>query len=88
MKLDTKNRRIYITFIYWGDRWDEWISIKDKNRIAPLHTHTYTDEDGTEIAGKRLAVGQRIEGKDTFNKWLEAFVKEANVDEVYIFIYD
>ena len=83
MKMDSDSGKIYVTFIYWMDTFDEWIHISDSInsiRIAPLHTHTYTDEDGVE--GRNLKIKQRIEVKDPYNKWLEAFVIAENKDEV------
>jgi hypothetical protein len=57
---------VFVTYLYWDDRFDEWIPNVEE-RLAPLHTHTYTH-------GGRLDVGQRVEVLDETSKWLEAFV--------------
>lgn len=76
LKVDVQNQKIYITYLYWEDKWNEWISFDD-DRIAPIHTHTY-HEKGT------LKVGQRIECKDTVGKWIEAYVIEEDEYQVKV----
>lgn len=77
MKVSTEREEIYVTFTYWADRWDIWLSMHDEDRIAPLHTHTY-------VEGLPLRVGQRIEVQDSFKKWFEAFVIEETPAEVKV----
>ena len=66
MKIDIENRRVFVAFLYWDNKWDNWIAESD-DEIAPLNTHTY-------IEGGKLQVGQRIEALDKTNKWLPSFV--------------
>jgi hypothetical protein len=74
LKISQEKQAVYVTYLYWDDRFDEWVS--DVNtRIAPLHTHTY-------IAGGVLKVGQRVEALDESQKWLECFVIEVEQDRV------
>ena len=68
--------KVFVTFLYWDTIWDDWISDIDR-RIAPLHTHTYTE-------GGTLRLGQRVEALDKTNKWLEAFVIETSQDQVKV----
>lgn len=48
-----------------------------KDSIVPLHTHTYQE-------GGILKIGQRIEAKDDRNHWIEAYVVDANNEQVKI----
>lgn len=76
LKLDIEHKRIYITYLYWDDKWNEWISFSD-GRIASLHTHTYH-------SGGVLKVGQRIECKDSLGKWIESFIIEDADDQIKV----
>lgn len=79
MKVDYDQELFFVTFIYWGDRWDEWISMTDQSRYADLHTHTYFEGHNP---GSKLKLGQRIEVKDPYAKWLEAFVIDITANEI------
>lgn len=79
MKIDTRNKRIFVTFIYWDNTWDAWISESD-NVIAVLHTYTY-------IEGGNLQLGQRIEALDRTNKWLHAFVIDISDEEEQVKVH-
>lgn len=78
LKIDTEQRRIYITYLYWADSWNVWLNWGDiSTRVAPLNTHTY-------YKGGPIKLGQRVEVLDTSNKWLEAFVVDEMNDQVKI----
>lgn len=68
-----------MSYLYWESRFDEWIS-NVPERLASLHAHTY-------YPGGELKVGQRVEVLDEQNKWLEAFVIEANATQVCTSLY-
>lgn len=86
VKIDFDAGKIYVTFTYWSDQYDEWINISDSaTKLAPLHAHTYTDENGIE--GRNLKIKQRIEVKDPYGKWLESFVIAENTTEVNSIIF-
>jgi OTU-like cysteine protease len=79
LKIDTRNKRIFVTFIYWDNTWDAWISESD-NVIAPLHSYTY-------VEGGKLQVGQRIEALDKTNKWLHAFVIDISNEKEQVKVH-
>jgi len=81
MKIDLAESAMYVTFTYWGDRWDEWISMNDTDRIADLHMHTYIEGHNP---GSKLKLNQRIEVRDSRGKWLETFVIEITPNEVKV----
>jgi hypothetical protein len=74
--VDCEKNRIFVSYLYWDQRFDEWIN-DIPGRVAHLHEHTYT-KDGI------LKVGQRIEVLDERNQWLESFVIDENEHEVKI----
>lgn len=71
--------RIYVSYIYWDNNFDEWIS-NVCERFAPLHHHTYTE-------GGVLKYDQRIEAFDERERWVEAFVCDESNKQVFNFIY-
>lgn len=76
LKVDRENTRVYISYLFWSDKWNEWI--EDINgRTALLHTHTY-------VEGGVLRLDQRIEVLDELNNWLESFVIEEAPAQVKI----
>ena len=66
--------RVYVSYIYWDNKFDEWIS-NIRERFVPLHHHTYTD-------GGILKYGQRIEALDERERWVEAFVCDESNNQV------
>ncbi len=78
VKKDIYKASVYITYIYWDHKFDEWIS-DIGTRFAPLHAHTYTE-------GGVLKCQQRIEALDERNVWLEAFVCEETPNKVHTFL--
>ncbi len=64
-----------MTYTYWEWKFDEWIS-NIQERVAPVHTHTYSAAKG------HLEVGQRLEVLDECQKWLEAFVTDLDNNKV------
>eukprot|EP01039_Chlorochromonas_danica_P005045 gene5045-5539_t len=76
LKINFLQKTVFVSYLYWESRFDEWIS-NIPERLAPLHAHTY-------YPGGELKVGQRVEVLDEQNKWLEAFVIEANATQVKI----
>lgn len=75
-KIDRHLERVYISYLFWNDTFDEWVNDSDY-RIAPIHTYTY-------VEGGEFRVGQRIEAKDPYNKWLEARVIEVQDSQVKV----
>lgn len=41
IKIDRTGNRVFVTYIYWDSRFDEWVD-DIPHRIAPLHAHTFT----------------------------------------------
>lgn len=74
LKIDLPNRRLFVNYINWSNKWDEWITDLP-NRVAPLHAHTY-------YIGGKLKSGQRLHVRDKLGKWCEAFVIAERQDEV------
>lgn len=78
VKVCRTTTRIFVTYSYWEDRWDEWLEETEiVTRVAPFRTHTYFE-------GGELKLRQRVEVKDTTGKWLEAHVIGGNADSVKI----
>lgn len=76
MKLDFQRHAIFVSYLYWDNKHDEWITdIEEKT--APLNKHTY-------IAGGILKVGQRVEALDEKNKWLHSTLIDASEKQVKI----
>ena len=71
VKIDRERGRVFVTYVYWESRFDEWITSVPE-RFAPLHTHTYAPVNGV------LKVGQRVEARDERGMWMEAFVVDEN----------
>ncbi len=40
LEVDSVRRRVYITYTYWSDKFNEWLPV-DSERIAPFAMHTY-----------------------------------------------
>lgn len=78
IKKDPWQERIYVSYLHWDSKFDEWIA-NIAERIAPLHTHTY-------YRGGKLKVGQRIEVLDERDSWLESFVEDEEDDKVSKFL--
>mmetsp|Transcript_8068 Transcript_8068/g.10706 ORF Transcript_8068/g.10706 Transcript_8068/m.10706 type:complete len:624 (+) Transcript_8068:104-1975(+) len=76
LKVDQMRRQVYITYLYWADKWNEWVPI-DSDRIAPLASQTY-------VEGKELQMGMRVEALDERHHWLEAEVVDIRVDQAKI----
>jgi hypothetical protein len=74
LKIDRENTRIYVSYLFWSDKWNEWID-DIAGRTALLHSHTY-------VEGGVLRAGQRIEVLDEMNNWLESFVIEEGPAQV------
>ena len=66
--------RVYVSYLYWDNNFDEGIS-NIRERFAPLHHHTYTE-------GGILKYDQRIEVLDERNLWIESFVCDESNDKV------
>lgn len=77
LKIDHQNQKIFVTYLYWDSKFDEWVNNVD-DRTAPFHTHTYY-ENGPVI------VGQRVEVMDENQKWLHAYIKEVDGNMVSTF---
>ena len=74
--VDEDMEKILVTYVFWSDKWDEWIDF-DSERVAARGAKTY--------AGSGLPqVGQRIEAKDETGRWLEAEVLKVNPDDAYV----
>ena len=72
LKVDNDGSRIYITYLYWSNHFNEWIDDTDiDNRVAKINTHTYYE-------GGPFKAGQRIEALDQMNVWLEAFIIDVD----------
>eukprot|EP01041_Mallomonas_annulata_P010932 gene10932-22823_t len=76
LKIDKEKKQVYITYLYWEDKWDEWIR-DSEGRMAPLHTHTY-------FRGGPLKKGQRIECKDTLNNWIESIIIDESEAKILV----
>lgn len=74
MKYDEENRRIFVSYLFWSSKWDEWVDISP-DRVAPLHTHTYNPPNP-------LKIRQRIEVL-RHDEWKEAFVIEESEAQVF-----
>jgi hypothetical protein len=74
VKIDRESNAVYISYIYWDRKFDEWIT-DIPARMAQLHTHTY-------FPGGKLRKGQRVEVLDEYNVWLESFIIDENEQEV------
>jgi hypothetical protein len=74
LKIDHQNQRIFVTYLYWDSKFDEWVDNID-DRTAPFHTHTYY-ENGPVI------IGQRVEVMDENQKWLHAYIIDVDGDQV------
>lgn len=72
VKIDRNGNTVYVQYLYWDSRYDEWISA---DRLAPLHAHTFT-ENGT------LKKGQRVEVLDEIRVWRESFVIDETDTQV------
>lgn len=75
-KIDHQNNRVFISYLYWQPKWDEWID-DIPGRIAPLHTYTYSPPGP-------LRLGQRVSVLDEGKVWREAFVVEENSERVKV----
>ena len=73
-KIDHANQKVYVSYVNWDSKYDEWIS-DIESKVAALNTHTYRE-------GGVLKVGQRIEVLDTKKKWIQSFVIDATVEQV------
>lgn len=74
--VDLQMRRVHITYCFWSDNFNEWLDFSSP-RIAKWGAHTY------QIGGV-LRLNQRIECRDTYQKWLEALVIECEPDRVKV----
>jgi hypothetical protein len=77
LKIDYEANRVYIGFLHWDSRFDEWVACK---RLAPIHSHTY-------VNGGELKQGQRVEVLDKKGVWCEAFVVEERPTDVNVFVF-
>ncbi len=71
MKIDEEHKKLFVTYLFWSSKWDEWV---DNERVALLHTHTYNPPNP-------LKLRQRIEVFG-LGQWREAFVVEENDTQV------
>lgn len=74
MKIDRQTNKILIHYKGWPQKFDEWLSEHDMDRIALLHMHTrswppYEMKCGT---------GNLVDVQDTTEKWLVAQVVEES----------
>ena len=81
LDVDHERQRVYCTYMYWSDRFDEWVPIASA-RLAEAGTMTYQE-------GGRLVVGHRIEAGDRSARngklvWREAFVIACEEDSVKV----
>ena len=72
MKIDREGSTVFVRYLYWDSRYDDWVPT---TRLAPIHAHTYA-ENGT------LKTGQRLEVLDEVKHWMEAFVKDETENQV------
>ena len=78
VKVCRTTKRIFVTYLYWEDKWNEWLSESEiVMKVAPFRSQTY-------FVGGELKLRQRIEVKDTTGKWLEAIVVDEQPDSVKI----
>jgi hypothetical protein len=75
VKYDEENRKIFVTYLFWSSKWDEWVDISP-DKVAPLHTHTYDPPNP-------LKLRQRIEVFG-LSEWKEAFVVDETATQVRI----
>mmetsp|Transcript_8744 Transcript_8744/g.15518 ORF Transcript_8744/g.15518 Transcript_8744/m.15518 type:complete len:403 (-) Transcript_8744:168-1376(-) len=68
--VDVTHSCVEITYLYWADKWNEWIRI-DSGRLAAANTQVY-------VPGGPLRVGMRVEVLDERLQWLEAEVMEVS----------
>ena len=40
LDVDAKSRQLFMSYLYWGDQWNEWVHI-ESGRIAPFGSQTY-----------------------------------------------
>jgi hypothetical protein len=73
VKYDEVNKKIFVTFLFWTSKWDDWVDISP-DKVAPLHTHTYNPPNP-------LKLRQRIEVFG-LSEWREAFVVDENESHV------
>jgi OTU domain-containing protein 5 len=76
IEVDDAAGRVLISYLFWSDNFNEWIDY-GSSRLAPPGTQTYAE-------GGVLAVGQRVEARDTVGSWLEAVVSEAHPSHVRV----
>mmetsp|Transcript_31275 Transcript_31275/g.27645 ORF Transcript_31275/g.27645 Transcript_31275/m.27645 type:complete len:257 (-) Transcript_31275:220-990(-) len=62
------NGKVHIHYSGFSDKWNEWIEW-DSNRILKQWSN-----------GREFQINNRIDAKDTYNKWLEAFIIKLNGD--------
>ena len=55
--VDAKSRQLFISYLYWGDQWNEWVHI-ESGRIAPFGSQTY------QVAGVAACFEKRARGKE------------------------
>lgn len=76
--VDEGRQMVRVTYTYWSDRWDEWLSF-DSHRIAARGTKTFD--------GSNPCSGQRVEARDENGDWLEAEIVRVAEKEGKIFIH-
>ena len=71
MELNPEAKSILVSYLYWGDEWNEWVS-DISGGIAPLKTHTF------RLGGPFLR-GQRVEVRHTITgRWTEGFISDVD----------
>ena len=65
-QVDEVSRRVAVTYLYWGDAFDEWLPFGSP-RLAPERSQVY-------VSGGELKLNHRIEVRDTMGQWIEAEV--------------
>lgn len=73
-KIDSQTNSVFISYIYWDEKHDEWVA-NALNNIAPLNSHTYYE-------GSILKVGQRVETLDEKMMWLLSYIIDATSKQV------
>ena len=73
IKISKSTKQVLVSYLYWGNEWDEWVSDVSYN-LAPLKTHTY-------YAGGPLEIGFRVEVLHD-NVWREGFIMNKKGDKV------
>jgi hypothetical protein len=88
---------IQITYVYWGDKFDEWIDLdREAHRVQPPGSRTcetvcvMTPPPSSprcwavDQSDGHFCVNQRVEVLDSRKQWLEAYVLEVHADRIRV----